>query len=80
MIVSTPRNLDAAGTHLSQETDYAKLMDGLGGYRGRVTDSTQIRPAIERAFGSGKAALLDIVIDPDVAYTAMGGRSQYSRQ
>ena len=55
-------------------------MDGLGGSGESVADPTQIRPALKRVFGSGKAALLDIVIDPDVAYTAMGGRSQYSRQ
>ena len=77
---STPRTPDAAGTHLSQETDYAKIMDGLGGYGERVTDPNEIRPALERAFGSGKAALLDVVIDPDVAYAAMGGRSRQSRQ
>lgn len=55
-------------------------MDGLGGYGERVTDPDQIRPALERAFGSGKAAFLEVVIDPDVAHAAMGGRSCQSRQ
>ena len=72
--------MSGVGTYLSQETDYAKIMDGLGGYGERVTDPAQIRPALERAFGSGKAALLDVVIDPEVAYAAMGGRSRQSRQ
>ena len=74
------RGMSGVGTYLSQETDYAKIMDGLGGYGERVTDPNQIRPALERAFGSGKAALLDVVIDPEVAYAAMGGRSRQSRQ
>ena len=68
------------GTYLSQETDYAKIMDGMGGYGERVTQPEQIRPALERAFSSGKPALLDVVTDPDVAYAAMGGRSREQRQ
>lgn len=50
------------------------------GWGERVTTPDEIRPALECAFGSGKAALLDVVIDPDVAYAAMGGRSRQSRQ
>jgi acetolactate synthase-1/2/3 large subunit len=74
------RGGSGVGTYLSQETDYAQIMQGLGGYGERVTDPEEIRPALERAFGSGKAALLDMVIDPEVAYAAMGGRSRQSRQ
>ncbi len=74
------RGMRGIGTYLSQETDYAKIMDGMGGYGERVTDPEQIRPALERAFGSGKPALLDVVTDPDVAYAAMGGRSRQQRQ
>ena len=68
------------GTYLSQETDYAKIMEGMGGYGERVTEPEQIRPALERAFSTGKPALLDVVIDPDVAYASMGGRSREQRQ
>lgn len=67
-------------THLSQETDYAKIMQGMGGHGERVTDSATIRPALERAFASGKPALLDVVIDPNVSYGTMGGRSREQRQ
>ena len=70
----------ALGTYLSQETDYAKIMEGMGGHSERVTDPEQIRPALERAFNSGKAALLDIVTDPEVSYGNMGGRSRQQRQ
>ena len=68
------------GTFLSQETDYARIMEGMGGYGERVTDPDQIRPALERAFNSGKPALLDVVTDPSVAYADMGGRSRQQRQ
>ena len=74
------RGMRGIGTYLSQETNYAQIMEGMGGYGERVTDPEQIRPALERAFGSGKPALLDVVTDPDVAYAAMGGRSRQQRQ
>ena len=74
------RGMRGIGTYLSQETDYAKIMDGMGGYGERVTDPEEIRPALERAFNSGKPALLDVVTDPDVAYASMGGRSRQQRQ
>ncbi|ETW95599.1 MAG: hypothetical protein ETSY1_29950 [Candidatus Entotheonella factor] len=67
-------------TYLSQDTDYAKIMEGMGGHSERVTDPEAIRPALERAFSSGKPALLDVVIDPDVSYGMMGGRSREQRQ
>ena len=74
------RGMRGIGTYLSQETNYAQIMEGMGGYGERVIDPEQIRPALERAFGSGKPALLDVVTDPDVAYAAMGGRSRQQRQ
>ena len=59
-----PQGGSGVGTYLSQETDYAQIMQGLGGYGERVTDPEEIKPALERAFGAGKAALLDVVIGP----------------
>lgn len=73
------RGMRGIGTYLSQETNYAKIMDGMGGYGERVTDPEEIRPALERAFNSGKPALLDVVTDQDVAYASMGGRSRQQR-
>jgi acetolactate synthase-1/2/3 large subunit len=70
----------ALNTWLSQDTNYAQIMEGMGGHGERVTDPDQIRPALQRAFDSGKPALLDVVIDPDAAYADMGGRSRQSRQ
>jgi len=70
----------ALATYLSQETDYAKIMEGMGGYGERITDPNEIKPALARAFASGKPALLDVVIDPHVSYGDMGGRSRAQRQ
>ena len=74
------RGMSGVGTMLSQETNYAKIMEGMGGHSERVTDPNEIKPALERAFNSGKAALIDVVIDPDVGYGQMGGRSRQQRQ
>lgn len=76
----TRRGMSGVGTLLSQDTDYAKIMEGMGGYSERITDPNEIKPALERAFASGKAALLDVVIDPKVSYGDMGGRSRQARQ
>ena len=70
----------ALATFLSQDTDYAKIMEGMGGHSERVTDPNEIKPALERAFASGRPALLDVVIDPDISYGSMGGRSRQQRQ
>jgi acetolactate synthase-1/2/3 large subunit len=67
-------------TYLSQATNYAKIMEGMGGHGERVSDPAAIRPALERAFASGKPALLDVVIDPTASYGTMGGRSREQRQ
>ena len=70
----------ALGTYLSQDTDYAKIMEGMGGHSERVSEPDQIKPALERAFESGKPALVDVVIDQNVSYGTMGGRSREQRQ
>ncbi|MFH1559917.1 MAG: thiamine pyrophosphate-binding protein [Chloroflexota bacterium] len=70
----------AIAAMLSQETRYDLVMQGFGGYGERVTEPSQIRPALERAFNSGTAALLDVVIDPDASYSQLGGRSRQTRQ
>ena len=67
-------------TYLSQDTNYAKIMEGMGGHAERVTEPDKIRPALERAFAAGKPALVDVVTDPNVSYGTMGGRSREQRQ
>ena len=43
---------------------YEKMVEALGGYGERVEDPEEIRPALERARDSGKAACLNVIIDP----------------
>jgi acetolactate synthase-1/2/3 large subunit len=50
---------------------YEKVVEALGGYGERVHQAAEIRPALERAFASGKPACLNVFTDRDVA-TPMG--------
>ncbi|MFX1587793.1 MAG: thiamine pyrophosphate-binding protein [Promethearchaeota archaeon] len=54
------------GTSLSNETRYDKYAEAFDCYGELVTDPSQIRPALQRAFDSGKPAVLDVRINPKV--------------
>jgi acetolactate synthase-1/2/3 large subunit len=47
------------------DVPYSKFAEMLGGYGEEVREASQIRPALERARASGKAALINVWIDPD---------------
>jgi acetolactate synthase-1/2/3 large subunit len=44
---------------------YDQLCVALGGHGERVTSHDELRPALDRALASGKAAVIDVVTDPD---------------
>ena len=46
--------------------DWVSISSGFGVPAERITDPSQIKPAVDRAVASGKPALLDIVIDGSV--------------
>jgi len=48
------------------DTDYAAVARAFGCVGIRVEKPEQIRPALEKAFASGRPALIDVVIDPNV--------------
>lgn len=49
-------------------TRYDKVVEALGGYGELVTEPQQIRPALERAYASGKAACINVMIRRDFEY------------
>ena len=53
-------------------TRYDKIVEAMGGHGEYVEEPDQIRPALERAFASGKPALVNVKIRQDVA-TGMKG-------
>ena len=54
---------------LRPETRYDQVVEALGGATAswsRAPD--ELRPALERAFASGKPALVNVLTDPSIAY------------
>jgi acetolactate synthase-1/2/3 large subunit len=55
-------------------TRYDRLAEALGGEGEAIEDPRRLRPALERALGSGRVACLNVILDPD-AYRREGGGS-----
>ncbi|HEY7075967.1 MAG TPA: acetolactate synthase [Solirubrobacteraceae bacterium] len=53
---------------LRPETRYDRMVEALGGQGELVREPGELRPALERAFESGKPALVNVLTDPSVAY------------
>jgi acetolactate synthase-1/2/3 large subunit len=53
---------------LQPETPYEKVVEALGGHGELVREPGELRPALERAFASGKPALVNVLTDPEVVY------------
>ncbi|MCH8920306.1 MAG: thiamine pyrophosphate-binding protein, partial [Chloroflexi bacterium] len=51
------------GTRLADNARYDKVVEALGGHGEFVTEPAEIKPAIERAFASGKPACVNVIID-----------------
>jgi acetolactate synthase I/II/III large subunit len=47
---------------------YEQIVETLGGHGELVERPEELRPAVERAFASGKPALVNVMTDPTVAY------------
>jgi acetolactate synthase I/II/III large subunit len=47
---------------------YERIVEALGGHGEFVERPAELRPALERAFASGKPALVNVLTDPSVAY------------
>src|SRR5438270_864255 len=53
---------------LRPETPYHEVVQALGGHGELVRTPSELRPALERAFASGRPALVNVLTDPSVAY------------
>ena len=53
---------------LRPETRYDEMVAALGCHGELVRSPDELRPALERAFASGKPALVNVLTDPSVAY------------
>ncbi|MBA2506651.1 MAG: hypothetical protein H0V29_12025, partial [Thermoleophilaceae bacterium] len=53
---------------LTPETRYDQVVEALGGHGEFVREPSELRPALDRAFASGKPALVNVLTDPEVVY------------
>jgi len=53
---------------LRPETRYDEVVAALGCHGELVREPAELRPALERAFASGKPALVNVLTDPEVVY------------
>jgi acetolactate synthase I/II/III large subunit len=53
---------------LQPETRYDEIVESVGGHGELVREPAELRPALERAFESGKPALVNVLTDPEVVY------------
>jgi len=53
---------------LQPECRYDQVVEALGGHGELVRRPEELRPALERAFASGKPALVNVLTDPTVVY------------
>jgi acetolactate synthase-1/2/3 large subunit len=53
---------------LQPECRYDQVVEALGGHGELVTQPRELQPALERAFSSGKPALVNVMTDPSVVY------------
>ncbi|MGI8845278.1 MAG: acetolactate synthase [Thermoleophilaceae bacterium] len=53
---------------LQPECRYDQVVEALGGHGELVREPGELRPALERAFASGKPALVNVLTDPSVVY------------
>jgi acetolactate synthase-1/2/3 large subunit len=53
---------------LQPELRYDRVVEALGGHGEFVTQPADLKPALDRAFASGKPALVNVLTDPTVVY------------
>jgi acetolactate synthase-1/2/3 large subunit len=58
----------SVAAELRPETPYEKVVEALGCEGAVVSRPEQLRPALERAFESGRPTLVNVLTDPEVVY------------
>ncbi len=58
----------SVAAELTPETRYDRIVEVFGGHGELVRAPGELRPALERALGAGRPALVNVLTDPSVAY------------
>ena len=62
--------------HLGFTSRYDKMMEAMGGHGEYVENPDEIHPALERAYNSGKPALVNVIVDQYAKSTARVGLAE----
>jgi acetolactate synthase I/II/III large subunit len=60
----------APASELDPQAPYHRMVEGLGGYGEKVTEPSQIRPALDRAFEAGVPACINVLVDANLMQRA----------
>ena len=55
-------------------TAFHEMAESLGGYGEQVEDPAEIKPALDRAFSSGKAAVVNVIVEPTAGASSAAWR------
>src|SRR4051794_27445880 len=58
----------SVAAELQPELRYDRVVEALGGHGELVRTPDELKPALERAFASGRPALVNVLTDPSIAY------------
>jgi acetolactate synthase I/II/III large subunit len=58
----------SVAAELQPETPYERMVEALGCDGYLVREPSELRPALEKAFSSGRPSLVNVLTDPEVAY------------
>ena len=59
---------------------YVRMFEAIGCHGEFVTRPEEIRSSLERAFGAGKASLINVIGDPRIGHARLGGNLLGSTQ
>jgi acetolactate synthase I/II/III large subunit len=62
-------------TRMLPDIRYDKMFEYMGAHGEFVTESKQIRPALERAFNSGKTSVINVIVDNRVIHSMFSSHS-----
>jgi acetolactate synthase I/II/III large subunit len=58
----------SVAAELQPETPYEQMVEALGCDGYLVREPSELRPALEKAFSTGRPSLVNVLTDPEVAY------------
>jgi len=75
-----PQDVKNCDWGILPDVRYDKIFAEMGCHTELVTETGQLKPALERAFNSGKASVINVIPDNSVVAPQVGGRIEYYKR